>query len=184
MIIDSHDARDVIVTITELARFGAIGVALAALILTFLFSVMLLARANATSEGKLAKIIAHAKSTQKLAFLCLVVAVALELFSTFWLPKPVELVINLFPQSLYSDKYILQELAQGRQPIAIKLADKDVSLATGSNRIPVAPNSTLSLDVYNLIDGIRSRDQLLIGQERINQKVAGPSGPTLVGAIP
>lgn len=150
----------------DVLKYGAIGVSLACLILTFANSKDLNKRAAQISENKLKHLTAHSRWTMAFAALCLVSAVVVEALEHR--QRPVLLSVDVHPSDFLDRARTLAPLQGVPQPVLIRVAGSadEVRIQKGTGQLHIRHGSTLSINFESMFYAIAQLEAVNTGEHR------------------
>lgn len=160
-------------TYVELAKLGAIGVSVICLLLSFRWSSQVTALAKDLTPERLRTLTTHARWTMCFAMGFLTVALASEIISHR--PDATDIGVELVPSDLVEKTKELKTLKALTEPLRVKLAGADSAIlfTRGTGHVMVAPGTTMSVDVNDMINAIATEEAIATGEELVRKGKGG-----------
>ena len=161
----------------ELAKLGAIGVSVVCLILAFRWSSQVTKLAHEITPDRLKTLTVHARWTLCFATIFLVVALVSEILTRQ--AGATDLGLELVPSDLDATTRQLKILKPVLEPVRIKIAGAPAAIQfqSGTARVSVAANSTLSVDVHEMISAMVMAEAIATGEQQVRLGNGGRTEP-------
>ncbi len=161
----------------ELAKLGAIGVSVVCLILAFRWSSQVTRLAHEISPDRLKTLTVNARWTLSFATVFLVVALISEFLTHR--AGATDLGLELVPSDLETTTRQLKILKPVPEPVRVKVAGAPgaIQFQAGTARVSVFPNSTISVDVHEMIPAMVTAEAIAAGEQQVRLGNAGRTEP-------